>query len=142
MRSIIKIIVAAAALCSCANPNTKSKMETKSADMEKDKQTLIAIVKEMTESMTGAQSTKHWAEDVLWFDIPAFASKGIAPAVQKFDLEFGKLAACKIEILDIEVTVNGNMGIACTVQRFSTVGKNGVANPPKLARQTDCFEKR
>jgi ketosteroid isomerase-like protein len=42
----------------------------------------------------------------------------------------------------MEVTVNGNMGIACTVQRFSTVSKNGVANPPKLARQTDCFEKR
>jgi hypothetical protein len=36
----------------------------------KDKETLISIVKEMTESMTGAQSTRHWAEDALWFDIP------------------------------------------------------------------------
>jgi hypothetical protein len=31
----------------------------------KDKETLVAIVKEMTESMTGAQSTRHWAEDAL-----------------------------------------------------------------------------
>jgi hypothetical protein len=44
---------------------------------EKDKETLVSIVKEMTESMTGAQSTRHWAEDALWFDIPPFASRGI-----------------------------------------------------------------
>jgi hypothetical protein len=41
---------------------------------EKDKETIISIVKEMTESMTGLQSTKHWSKDALWFDIPAFAS--------------------------------------------------------------------
>ena len=43
----------------------------------KDKDTLVSIVNEMTESMTGAQSTRHWAEDALWFDIPPFASRGI-----------------------------------------------------------------
>ena len=37
-----------------------------------DKEALISIVREMTESMTGAQSTRHWAEDALWFDIPPF----------------------------------------------------------------------
>jgi hypothetical protein len=31
----------------------------------KDNETLAFIVKEMTESMTGAQSTRHWAEDFL-----------------------------------------------------------------------------
>jgi hypothetical protein len=40
-----------------------------------DKEMLVSIVKEMTESMTGAQSTRHWAEDALWFDIPPFASR-------------------------------------------------------------------
>ena len=44
----------------------------------KDKETLISIVKEMTESMTGAQSTRHWAEDALWFDIPPFRPKGVS----------------------------------------------------------------
>jgi hypothetical protein len=34
-----------------------------------DKEALISIVREMTESMTGAQSTRHWAEGALWFDI-------------------------------------------------------------------------
>ena len=49
-------------------------MKTKSKDnTAKDEKTLIAIVKEMAESMTGAQSTRHWAEDALWFDIPPFA---------------------------------------------------------------------
>jgi hypothetical protein len=40
----------------------------------RDKETLVSIVKEMTESTTGTQSTRHWAEDALWFDIPPFAS--------------------------------------------------------------------
>jgi hypothetical protein len=44
--------------------------------MENDKETLIAMVKDMTRSTTGAQSTKDWSEDALWFDIPPFASKG------------------------------------------------------------------
>jgi hypothetical protein len=51
-----------------------------SGTQEKDKETLISIVKEMTESMSGAQSTRHWGEDALWFDIPPFASRGIQPA--------------------------------------------------------------
>ena len=31
----------------------------------KDRDALVSIVKEMTESMTGAQSTRHWAEGRL-----------------------------------------------------------------------------
>ena len=38
--------------------------------VERDKEIVVSIIKEMTESMTGAQSTRHWAEDALWFDIP------------------------------------------------------------------------
>ena len=53
-------------------PSQASKPVADSREMDKD--ILISIVKEMSESMTGAQSTKHWAEDALWFDIPAFAS--------------------------------------------------------------------
>src|SRR5260370_31373026 len=30
---------------------------------QKDEEIIISIVNEMTESMTGAQSTRHWAED-------------------------------------------------------------------------------
>ena len=65
----------------------------------KDKETLIAIVKEMTESMTGAQSTRHWAEDALWFDIPPFASRGIQPALKFFDKVFGSFQSCKVRHL-------------------------------------------
>ncbi|HEY1871446.1 MAG TPA: nuclear transport factor 2 family protein [Chitinophagaceae bacterium] len=106
-----------------------------------DKKILISIVKEMAESMTGAQSTKHWAEDVLWFDIPPFASKGIQPALKMFDKVFSTFKSCKVDILETEVMLNGNMGIVCTVQKVNIVLKNG---DTKLAmvRQTDCFEKR
>lgn len=50
--------------------------------LEEDKEIIISIVKEMTESFTGERSTKHWGDDALWFDIPPFASKGIKPAVK------------------------------------------------------------
>jgi ketosteroid isomerase-like protein len=110
-------------------------------DIDKDKEILVSIVKEMSESMTGAQSTRHWAEDALWFDIPPFASKGIQPALKMFDKVFGSFDSCKVAILEMDVMMNGNMGIVCTIQKFNIVIKNG---PTKsmLVRETDCFEKR
>jgi hypothetical protein len=51
-----------------------------SPNPQDDRKVLLAIVEEMSKSMTGAQSTKHWANDALWFDVPPFASKGVEPA--------------------------------------------------------------
>ena len=106
-----------------------------------DEETLFAIVKEMSESMTGAQSTKHWAKDALWFDIPAFASRGIPPALQFFDRVFANFRSCKVDFLETDIVVNGNMGMVCTIQRVNVVLKNG-ATKLLLVRETDCFEKR
>ena len=108
---------------------------------EKDKETIISIVQEMAESMTGAQSTRHWAADALWFDIPAFASKGIQPALNMFDRVFSSFKSCKVDILEMDVMLSGNMGIVCTVQKVTIVLKSG-ATRLVVARQTDCFEKR
>ena len=57
-------------------------MVAQESTAQKDEEIIISIVKEMTESMTGAQSTRHWAEDALWFGIPPFASRGIQPALK------------------------------------------------------------
>jgi ketosteroid isomerase-like protein len=95
----------------------------------------------MSESMTGAQSTKHWADDALWFDIPPFASRGLKPAIEMFDKVFGSFQSCKIDILETEVFLNGHMGIACTVQHVNVVLKSG-DKKRLLVRETDCFEKR
>jgi ketosteroid isomerase-like protein len=108
---------------------------------QKDKEALVSIVKEMTQSMTGAQSTRHWAKDALWFDIPAFASRGVEPALKFFDKVFGSFQSCKVDILEMDTVVNGNMGMVCTIQRVNVVLKNG-ATKLLLARETDCFEKR
>lgn len=106
-----------------------------------DKETLFAIVKEMSESMTGVQSTKHWAKDALWFDIPAFASRGVQPALKFFDKVFGSFESCKIDILETDTVVNGDMGIVCTIQRVNVALKTG-ATKVMLVRETDCFERR
>ena len=111
------------------------------AGAEKDRAALVSIVREMSESMTGAQSTRHWAKDALWFDIPPFASRGVQPALKFFDKVFGTFESCKVDILETETVVNGSMGIVCTIQRVNVVLKNG-ATKLLLARETDCFEKR
>ena len=85
----------------------KSISNVKNEDTER----LVSIVKEMTESMSGAQSTRHWADDALWFDIPPFASRGVKPALQFFDKVFGSFQSCKIDILETDVVVNGSMGL-------------------------------
>ena len=113
---------------------------TSSVDQQKDKEALVAIVKEMAESMTGAQSTKHWAEDALWFDIPAFASRGLQPALKFFDKVFSGFQSCKVDFMETDVRVSGTMGVVCTVQRVNVVLKNGTAKT-MVVRETDCFEK-
>ena len=75
-------------------------MKNTTDNQQRDKEVLTSIVKEMAESMTGEQSTKHWAEDVLWFDIPAFASRGIQPALKMFDRVFNGFSSCDIDILE------------------------------------------
>jgi ketosteroid isomerase-like protein len=107
-----------------------------------DKEELIAIVEEMSKSMTGAQSTKHWADNALWFDIAPFASKSVKRACEFFDNAFRKLQSIAVDILEIETVVNGNMGIVCTVQKWTITGKDGTVKAPMLVRQTDCFEKQ
>lgn len=108
---------------------------------EDDEQTLISIVKEMAESMTGEQSTRHWAPNVLWFDIPPFASRGVQPARKMFDSVFSNFQSCHVDLLETDAMLNGNMGIVCTVQKVEIVLKSGAAKRV-MARQTDCFEKR
>jgi ketosteroid isomerase-like protein len=116
-------------------------MTSSTDSQQRDREILTSIVKEMTESMTGAQSTKHWAEDALWFDIPAFASRGIQPALKMFDRVFSGFKSCNIDILEEDVTINGDMGIVCTIQRVNIVLKSGDTKQA-LVRQTDCFERR
>ena len=120
-------------------PGAPIQVVTENAKQDKD--ILLSIVKEMSESMTGTQSTRHWADDALWYDIPAFASKGVEPALRFFDKVFGNFRSCKVEILEVETVVNGNMGIVCTIQKVNVVLKNGDTKV-LLVRETDCFEKR
>ena len=106
-----------------------------------DKQAMLSVVKEMADSMTGEQSTRHWAADALWFDIPPFASKGVEPARAMFDRVFGGFKSCHVDILNTEVMLDGNMGIVCTVQKVDVVLKNGDAKH-MIVRQTDCFQRQ
>jgi ketosteroid isomerase-like protein len=106
-----------------------------------DKEALVAIVKDMSKSMTGARSTSQWAEDALWFDIPPFASRGIPPAVTMFDKAFSNFESYESDFLETSVVVSGDMGIVCTIQRLTIALKNGNTQT-LLVRETDCFEKR
>ena len=96
-------------------------MVAQESTAQKDEEIIISIVKEMTESMTGAQSTRHWAEDALWFDIPPFASRGIQPALKLLDRVFGNFQSCKVDIVETDVVANGDMGLVCTVQRVPEI---------------------
>lgn len=104
-------------------------------DAHSDKETLVSIVKEMTESMTGAQSTRHWADDALWFDIPPFASRGVQPALKFFDRVFGGFQSCKVDVLETDVVVNGDMGLVCTIQKVNVVLTTGMRNASSCAKQ-------
>lgn len=109
--------------------------------VESDKQAVESIVKEMAESMSGAQSTRHWAKDALWFDIPAFASRGVTPAKEFFDKVFATFESCKVDFLELDVVLRGTMAVACSVQRVNVVLKSG-GSKSMIVRETDCLEKK
>jgi ketosteroid isomerase-like protein len=109
-------------------------------DADKNQEILNSIVKEMAESSTGAESTKHWSKDALWFDIPPYASKGIQSAIKMFDSVFGNFKSCKVSFLEMDTFMGDDMGVVCSVQKVDMVFKNDVAKTV-LVRQTDCFKK-
>ena len=108
---------------------------------EKDKEVLLSIVKEMADSFTGIQSTRHWAEDMLRFDIPPKAVKGKEKSCEVFENAFRQLETINVKILSTEVFINGNMGLVCSVQQWRIVPKNSLENN-LMVRQTNCFERR
>jgi ketosteroid isomerase-like protein len=72
---------------------------------------------------------------------PALCLAGYSACIEVFDRVFGSFQSCKVDILETDVVVNGNMGLVCTIQRVSVVLKTGDAK--RLAvRETDCFERR
>jgi len=111
-------------------------MVAQESTAQKDEEIIISIVKEMTESMTGAQSTRHWAEDVLWFDIPPFASRGIQPALKCFDRAFGNFQSCKVDIVETDVVVNGDMGLVCTANDARLRSRHPEIRPSWLSHRT------
>lgn len=83
---------------------------THAESVKKDKEILISMVKVMAESSRGILSTSHLREDANWFDIPAFVSKGVQPALKMFDKVFSSFKSCKAYILETDSFINGNMG--------------------------------
>jgi ketosteroid isomerase-like protein len=106
----------------------------------KDREFLLSVVREMTKSMTGKQSTKHWAKDALWYDIPPFASRGIEPAIKMFDTVFNSFKSCNVSILETDVIMSETMGVVCTIQKIDVVFKDS-SNRIIMVRETDVFKK-
>jgi ketosteroid isomerase-like protein len=106
----------------------------------KDRDFLLSVVREMTKSMTGKQSTKHWAKDVLWYDIPPFASRGIEPAIKMFDTVFGSFKSYEVSILETDVIMNELLGIVCTIQKIDVLFKDSYSRTI-MVRETDVFKK-
>ena len=107
-----------------------------------DKQIVENIVREIAKSFSGAESTKDWTNETIWFDAAPYACVGAEKAKQIFDEAFGNLKSCKVEILDIRTRVLGDTALVCSVQKWDTVNKDGSVNPPFMMRQTDYLEKQ
>lgn len=61
--------------------------------------------------------------------------------IDLFDKVLGSFQYCKVDILEMDVVVNGNMGLVCTIQNVGVVLMTGEAKR-LLVRETDCFERR
>ena len=109
--------------------------------LENDKDILISMIREMASSFTGEQSTRHWADDALWFDIPPVAIRGKKRSCEVFENAFRQLKSFKVEILSTDIVIKGDIGIVCTVQKWNSTHEDGTTNSASLVRQTNCFER-
>ena len=57
------------------------------------------------------------------------------------DRVFGNFQSRKVDIVETDVVVNGDMGLVCSVQRVNVVLKTGDAKH-LVVPETDCFERR
>ncbi|MBR1729758.1 MAG: nuclear transport factor 2 family protein [Selenomonadaceae bacterium] len=107
-----------------------------------DKKIVENIVKEIAKSFSGAESTKNWTKETIWFDAAPYASVGAEKAKKVFDEAFDNLKSCNVTILDMRTFINENSALVCSVQKWDTVNKDVSVNPPFMMRQTDYLEKR
>ena len=66
-----------------------------------DKKIVENIVKEIAKSFSGAESTKNWTKETIWFDAAPYASVGAEKAKKVFDEAFDNLKSCNVTILDM-----------------------------------------
>lgn len=124
------------------NVLNNNKMNTQNDSLEKDKEILLSMVNEMAQSFTGKQSTRNWADNALWFDVPPIAVRGKEKSCGIFENAFRQLKSIKVEILSTDIFINGNIGIVCTIQKWNSELKDGTINEASLIRQTNCFERQ
>ena len=107
-----------------------------------DTQMIENIIRGIAASFSGAQSTRDWTEETIWFDASPYACVGKEKAAKVFDTAFGALQSCDVTILDMRTRIVGDAALVCSVQRWDTVNKDGSANPPFMMRQTNFLEKQ
>lgn len=73
-----------------------------------DREAVEGIVRAIANSFSGAESTKDWTDETIWFDAAPYASVGVDNARKVFDEAFGSLKSCSVEILDMRTRINGD----------------------------------
>ena len=107
-----------------------------------DKIMVENIIRNIAASFSGADSTRDWTEETIWFDSSPYACVGASKAARTFDSAFGNLRSCKVEILNMKTRINGDSALVCSVQKWNTVNKDSSVNPPFMMRQTNYLEKQ
>ena len=78
-----------------------------------DQQIIENIIRNIASSFSGAQSTKDWTDETIWFDASSYACVGKDKALKVFDKAFGNLKSCNVNILNIKTRINGNSALVC-----------------------------
>lgn len=106
-----------------------------------EKEKVEQIIKNITKSFSGEQSTKDWTDKTIWFDAAPYACVGKDKAKKVFDEAFGNLKSCDVEILDMRTNINGNSALVCSIQKWDIVVKDN-SKMSLIMRQTDYLEKQ
>ena len=109
-----------------------------------DKQAITDLEHQLVAATTAAEALKYYdpTDEVAVFDMAGPPREYVGQKAVKGDFEkaFAGLKNIKVEFVELDVTTDGKLGFARSVQRFTATGPDG--KPVDVTfRQTDCLHK-
>jgi ketosteroid isomerase-like protein len=107
--------------------------------LDDDARAILAIEAELVAARDVDALTRHWLQDIVWFDFGPPAIDGLEAARARLARQFAAAGSISAAILRLDLNVAEAMGFAASIQKLESAAPDGTPLLDAMFRQTDCF---